>query len=268
MVRRSLIAFALLAAPLGGIDAAELPKDLVEPGSLTYGVAATFAPFEFRKDGALAGFDIDFIDAISKKMKASPKPMNMEFKGLIPALQGNRIDVINSGMYINEARSQQVDFVPYLKIGSVVVVQASNPSKITGRDDSLCGRTVAVTLGGFQEGLARAEDARCRDKGLGKLTVLTLPTAQDSALTLRQGRADAYIDSTAGAAKIIQEVPDTFKIAGEAFDSNTQLGLAVRKGDRTLQESLKAAIHEVVVDGAYTAMIRKWGLPTSASIFN
>lgn len=268
MVHRSLIAIALLVGTVGRGDATELPKNLVEPGALTYGVAATFAPFEFRKDGALAGFDIDFIDAVGRRLKTSPKPMNMEFKGLIPALQGNRIDVINSGMYINEARSQQVDFVPYLKIGNVVVVQAANPSKITGRDDSLCGKTVAVTLGGFQEGLARAEDKRCRDKGLGGLTVLTLPTAQDSALTLRQGRADAYIDSTAGAAKVIQEVPDTFKIAGDAFDSNTQLGLAVRKGDGALHESLKAAIHEVVADGTYTTLIRKWGLPLSASIFN
>jgi polar amino acid transport system substrate-binding protein len=112
---------------------------LVEKGTLTYGVAATFAPFEFQKDGALTGFDIDMISLLGKKLGAEPKPMNMEFKGLIVALQGGRLDLINSAMYINEQRAGQVDFIPYLKIGSVVVVQAGNPAKITGRDDSLCG---------------------------------------------------------------------------------------------------------------------------------
>src|SRR5713101_1454531 len=124
---------------------------LVEKGALTYGVAATFSPFEYQKDGKLTGFDIDIIGALSKKLGAEAKPMNMEFKGLIPALQGGRIDLINSAMYINEQRAAQVEFIPYLRIGSLVVVQAANPSKITGRDDSLCGKTIAVTLGGIKE---------------------------------------------------------------------------------------------------------------------
>src|SRR5260370_10597153 len=75
---------------------------LVEKGALTYGVAATFAPFEFQKDGKLTGFDIDMIGALSKKLGAAEKPMNMEFKGLIPALQGGRFDLINSAMTIND----------------------------------------------------------------------------------------------------------------------------------------------------------------------
>ena len=119
--------------------------------------------------------------------------MNMEFKGLIPALQGGRLDIINSAMYINEQRASQVDFIPYLKIGSLVVVQAENPAKITGRDNSLCGKTVAVTLGGIQETYARADDKQCHERGLAGVTVMTMPTAQDSALTVRQGRADAFL---------------------------------------------------------------------------
>ena len=51
-------------------------------------------------DGKLTGFDIDFIQTLSEKLKVEPSAMNMEFKGLIPALQGGRIDIINSAMYI------------------------------------------------------------------------------------------------------------------------------------------------------------------------
>jgi polar amino acid transport system substrate-binding protein len=59
---------------------------LIEKGALTYGVAGTFAPFEFQKDGKLSGFDIDMIGLLGKKLGAEAKPMNMEFKGLIVAL--------------------------------------------------------------------------------------------------------------------------------------------------------------------------------------
>ncbi|WP_163312381.1 transporter substrate-binding domain-containing protein, partial [Enterobacter cloacae] len=71
----------------------------------------------------LTGFDIDFIEAIAKKLSLEPVPLNLEFRGLIPALQGRRVDIINSAMYINPARSEQVDFVPYMKIGQQMVVR-------------------------------------------------------------------------------------------------------------------------------------------------
>lgn len=269
MLRRFLAALVLPLGIAHAATAAELPKTgLVEPGAITYGVAATFAPFEFQKDGKLTGFDIDMIDALAKKLGAEPKAMNMEFKGLIPALQGGRIDLINSAMYMNPARAEQVDFVPYLKIGNMVIVQAGNPAKITGRDDSLCGKTIAVTLGGIEESQARADDKRCQDAGKGAVKVLTLPTAQDSALSLRQGRADAYYDSTPGAVMLLQEVPGVFETVGDEFESNTSVGMATRKGDTAMQEALKAALKEIVADGTYKALIEKWKLPATVSIFN
>ncbi len=63
--------------------------ETIAPGKLTYGTAATFMLFEFVKEGKLTGFDIDLINALSKEIRLTPAPMPMEFKGLIPALQGN-----------------------------------------------------------------------------------------------------------------------------------------------------------------------------------
>lgn len=241
---------------------------LVEKGALTYGVAATFAPLEFQKDGKLTGFDIDMIGLLAKKLSVEPKPMNMEFKGLIVALQGGRVDMINSGMYINEQRSGQVDFIPYLRIGTLVVVQAANPSKITGRDNSLCGKTIAVTLGGIQETYARQDDKRCRDGGLSGVTVMTMPTAQDSALTVRQGRADAFFNSTPGSVELMDKVPGVYAVVGQEFESTTQIGMAVRKGDAAMKTALEAALKEIVADGSYKKLIETWKFPASVSLFD
>lgn len=262
----SLFLLACAGEPVLGADLSA--ATLVEKGALTYGVAGTFAPFEFQKDGALTGFDIDMIGLLGKKLGATPKPMNMEFKGLIVALQGGRLDLINSAMYINEQRASQVEFIPYLKIGSEVLVQAGNPAKITGRDDSLCGKTIAVTLGGIQETYARQDDKRCQDHGLAGITVMTMPTAQDSALTLRQGRADALFTATPGAVELMDKVPGVYAVAGQEFEATTRLGMAVRKGDDAMKTALEAALKEIVADGSYKKLIETWKFPSSVSLFD
>lgn len=154
-LRKWLAGNLLLALAIGPL-AAVAADESVTPGQLTYGTAATFMPFEFVKNGQLTGFDIDLITALSKKIGLTPAPQQMSFQGLIPALQGKRLDMINSAMYVNPTRAAQVDFIPYLKIGSRVVVRKGNPSGITGRDLSLCGKNIAVTLGA----LKRAKPAK------------------------------------------------------------------------------------------------------------
>ena len=127
---------------------------LVKSGVLTYGVAATFPPFEYQEGDKLVGFDIELGDALAKKMGLKASPLNMDFKGIIPALQGKRIDIINSAMYIKPERAEQVDFIPYLKVGEEVMVKKGNPKKVSGVDN-LCGKSVAVTLGAIEEIYAR-----------------------------------------------------------------------------------------------------------------
>jgi polar amino acid transport system substrate-binding protein len=263
----ALCAAAFLLADHASAASIE-PSALVSSGSLTYGTAATFAPFEFQSGGKLTGFDIDLIAAISEKLGLKVAPMNMEFQGLIPALQSKRLDLINSAMYINPERATQVDFVPYLRIGNQVVVAQDNPAGITGRDNSLCGKTVAVTLGAIEETYARQDDARCKAAGLAAVTVQTLPTAQASVLSLRQGRADAFFDSTPGVVQLLSEIPGVFKTVGPEFESSTQIGMAVQKGNDKMHAALQAALKEVVADGTYQKLIETWKFPKSVSLFD
>jgi polar amino acid transport system substrate-binding protein len=265
MLKLALGLVVMLVAVARHADAQAKP-DLIAPGKLTYGVAATFAPFEYQKDGKLVGFDIEFIDAVGKKLGLTPVPLNIDFAGLIPALLGNRVDIINSGMYINPKRAEQVDFIPYMKIGDDIVVRKGNPLNINSRAD-LCGHKIAVTLGGIEEIYAREDIEACRKAGKPGPTVMTLPTAQDSALSVRQGRADALFNSSPGAAQMINELPDVFQTAGETFQFGTQIGIAVRKGDAAMAEAIGKAVRDVVADGNYVKLLQKYNLPVTGSIF-
>ena len=86
--------FALTALPLVGHAAVET----IAPGKVDLRHGGDVYAFEFVKEGKLTGFDIDLINALSKEIRLTPAPMPMEFKGLIPALQGKRLDIINSAM--------------------------------------------------------------------------------------------------------------------------------------------------------------------------
>jgi len=268
MYRKLVVACGLSLAFAQGAQAAEMPKEgVVEAGALTYGVAATFPPFEYQKDGVLVGFDIDMIDALGKKLSATPKPMNMEFQGLIPALLGSRLDLINSAMYINDKRAEQVDFIPYMKIGELIIVKAGNPSGITGRDDSLCGKTISTTLGAIEETYARQDAERCKAAGKAEVIVQTLPTGPDTVTAVVQGRADAMFTSTPGAAEMLESMAGQIEVAGGEFDSNTSIGMAVRKGDEAMRAAIETALKEIVADGTYDTLLAKWKLPASVSIF-
>jgi polar amino acid transport system substrate-binding protein len=241
------------------------PKDLVNSGKITYGVAATFAPFEYMEDGKLVGFDIELMDAIARKMSLGVEIMNMEFKGLIPALQSSRIDIINSGMYIRPEREEQVDFVPYLTVGNEIVVQAKNPKHIYSRAD-MCGTKIAVTLGGFQERLAREDNDNCKKAEKQGVEVMTFPTAQDAALAVKTGRADAIYNSTPGAYKQVQELPNDFAVASKTFGPFANIGIAVRKGDVQMKEAVATALAAVKADGVVDRLLAKYGMPASAKL--
>lgn len=262
----SLSAAAFAIGLMGGATAqVQAPKEVVNAGKITYGVAATFAPFEYMQDGKLVGLDIEMLEAIAKKMGLGVEIMNMEFKGLIPALQSKRIDIINSAMYIRPEREEQVDFIPYLTVGNEIVVQAKNPRGIKSRED-MCGAKIAVTLGGFQEKLAREDDENCKKAGKAGAEVMTFPTAQDAALALKNGRADAIYNATPGAYKQVQELPSDYAIAGQTFGPFAKIGIAVRKGDADTKEAIGKALAAIKADGVIDALLKKYGMPSSAKL--
>ena len=257
---------AVVSAAMGLTFGQASAQDLVEAGKLTYGTAATFAPFEYTVDGELTGFDIELGAHMAGLMGLDVSPLNMEFKGLIPALQGGRIDIINSAMYIKPERAEQVDFIPYMRVGNEIIVAKGNPKNINSRAD-LCGMSAAVTLGGIQESYAREDAAACEAAGKETVKVMTFPTAQDSALTVRQGRADAFFNSTPGATVQITALPDVYEIVGATFAAETQIGFAVRKGDAAMKKMVTEALMKSIEDGTYAALIEKYNLPASVSLF-
>lgn len=241
------------------------PSSLVGDGTFTYGTAATFPPFEYQEGGSDTGFDIEMGEAIAGYMGLTPKATDLDFNGLIPALKGKRLDVINSAMYINDERSAQVDFVPYMQVGEALLVPKGNEHDIEKLPADLSGRTVAVTAGAIGETYMKEFNTELQKRGEKPMTILSLPTNQDALLAVSSGRADAFDTSTPGAAYTLTKQSGKFEIAAD-FKVGTKIGIAVRKGDTGMEKAVKAALAEFVESGDYQRLMKKYNLPASSAI--
>jgi polar amino acid transport system substrate-binding protein len=260
---RCAMTLVLLLCP--ALAFAQAPQ-LVDAGKLTWGASATFPPFEYMQNTTAVGFDVDMVAAIAKQMKLESSIAQIAFAGLIPALEGKRIDLIVSGMYINAQRTQVIDMVPYVYVGNQVVVLTGNPKHITGKD-GLCGLNVAAPVGTVFENSAKEASAACKSAGKPEINLLSLTGTVNCALALTQGRADAIIVSTPVVGALITETPGAYATAGAPWDTNTQMGIGVRKDNPSLKDAVDKALKAVVADGTYAALIKKWNLPPASSAF-
>jgi polar amino acid transport system substrate-binding protein len=257
-----------LAAVLFVLASPAFAGDLntIEAGKLTWGSSPTFKPFEFMRDGKAQGFDVDLMENLAKRLNLTSNMMAMEFKGVIPALLGKRVDAVVSGLYVTAERAQVADLIPYVIVGNQIVVQKGNPKKIAGRD-GLCGFKAAATVNSAFEASTKALSAECKSAGKPEIEILALPGSDTVALALQQGRVDAALNSTATVAAMMGENPDSYELAGPPFDANTKIGIALRKDETDLKARLNTALQDMVKDGTYAQLLKKWSLPPQSSAF-
>ena len=79
-------------------------------------VEGAYPPFsEIGTDGKIKGFEIDLVNELCARMKADCTLVQLEFDGMIPALQARKVDVIFASMAITEKRQKVIAFsTPYI----------------------------------------------------------------------------------------------------------------------------------------------------------
>ena len=265
MVKTFLAPF-LLALLSASTLASAAPPATVTEGKLVWGASPTFAPFEFQRDGQAVGFDVDLMAGLARRLGLQSSMLGMDFAGIIPAVQAGRIDAVVSGMYITAAREEVVDFIPYLRIGDQMVVPKGNPARLEGKD-ALCGHHIAVALNTLYEKTAHTLSDACTAAGKPAIDILAVGTSAVVALTLAQGRVEGAISSTSVVVAMMDNAPGTFEPLGEPFNTQSRLGIGVAKTATALRDGLVAALAAMHADGAYDALLSKWGLPPASTIF-
>ncbi len=259
MVFLSLV-IGLLSVPICGSAANVSPydifqgsvlKQIIDRNKLIVGMELKFFPFEYTNEkGEPMGFDVDIARLAAQELGVDLEIKDMEFSGLIPALQGGKIDMIISGMTRTLTRAKAVTFTqPYFETGLCVLLSKQRAERVQDvKELNASDRIIAVKLG------------TTGDLITGKL----FPKAQvnrykDETACVREvvtGRADAFLYDQLSISKHHKENPETTRAILKPF-TYEPFAIAIRKGDSDFLGWLNLYLDTIKADGRYKELYEK-----------
>lgn len=225
--------------------------------TLRVGLNAEYPPFEYKKDAQIVGFDVDILDALSKKVGFNYSIHHMSFDGLIPALKAGKIDMIISGMSATSERMKQVDFsIPYYE-GQTLYIKRKETTELTDKE-SIRGKKVGAFLGTVQEQAAN------RMKNEYNLNVIASDAIFGAIMNLKTRKVDVVLADYATAQGYLKENPDLVGFYQES-DGSEGLSIAFDKGKyQDILEQINTAIDELKASGEYDNLLKKNDLKLSS----
>jgi polar amino acid transport system substrate-binding protein len=243
------IAKSLLIASLLAVGVLAAGQAQAQERTLKIATEGAYPPFNAKDaSGELTGFDVDIAKALCAEMKAKCEIVAQDWDGIIPGLEAKKYDAIAASMSITDERKEKVDFTnPYYSNHLRIVTKKG--SGITGTD-TLEGKTV-----GAQRATVAATWAE--DK-LGRRSTVKLYDTQTAAYSdLEAGRLQALVTDVYPAYDWLKDKAD-YEFVGDKIDIDDKIGIAVRKGDKELQEAMNAALKTIRENGTYAKLNAKY----------
>ncbi len=218
--------------------------------TLRVGLNPEYPPFEYKKDDKIVGFDVDLLDAISKKANFNYTLNHMSFDGLISALKANKIDMIMSGMSATEDRKKQVDFsIPYYE-GKTLFIKRKDSKDIVDKE-SIRGKRVGVYLGTVQE------QAINKIKDEYNISVVVSDNIFSVIMNLKKDKVDVALADYATAQGYLKNNDDLEGFYHES-DGSEGFSIAFDKHKHSdILDRINKAIEELKASGEYDKILEK-----------
>lgn len=179
-------------------EVADKLQQIKDAGVLKVGTSAEYSPYEFHKvvdgDDQIVGFDNFMVQEMAKDMGVKVEYTDMDFDGLLGALQADKVDIVLAGMTPNEKRKQSVDFSEIYYTNSNVCIVAKGKEDLIKSSDDLKNLKVGV-----QKGTTQADyvTGSTEDGGLGLTDATQLKKVPDLMLELQNGKIDVIVTGKA-----------------------------------------------------------------------
>lgn len=209
------------------------------------GIDAAFPPFGYLDNGNIAGFDYDIMSEIAKLTDMKEEFNQMQFAGLLPALQTKKIDVIIAGMTVTEERKEFVNFSETYYVSSQVILVHRDDNTINNFDN-LEGKNVGTVIGTTGDVIMTENE---------KVNTKKFDTGAQAVLSLKEKKIDAIVfdkEPCKNFAKYNEEI--------KLIDSDSvheDYAIAVRKEDTSLLENINRGISIIMTNGTYESLIEK-----------
>ena len=168
-------------------------QQIKDAGVLKVGTSAEYSPYEFHKvvDGEdkIVGFDDFLVQEIAKDMGVKVEYEDMDFDGLLGALQADKVDIVLAGMTPDEKRKKSVDFSDISYTNSNVCIVAKGKEDTIKKSEDLKDLKVGV-----QKGTTQADYVT---NTLGISDATQLKKIPDLMLELQNGKIDVIVTGKA-----------------------------------------------------------------------
>jgi len=241
---------------------ARLPEKVRTDGTMISVNNGSFPPYEIVTGTEMSGASADLTKALGEVLGVSIKHETVS--GLSALLAG-----VNSGRYqfafgpIGDYKSREDanDFIDWVQEFVVFAVQKGNPKGISSLD-AACGKRISVMAGGSAETVIKVQAEKCKTEGKGEIEVQSYTDQPSSILAVRSKRADAFFSSQAPLTYFVSQANGQLELAGTGQKngfSDIFQGAVVPKGS-PLGPVLIDAIKELMANGTYATIMKKWGL--------
>ncbi len=225
---------------------------VIKRNKLVVGMEVKFFPFEYvDTDGRPIGFDVELAKIAAMELGVEIEIKDMEFSGLIPALQAGKIDMIISGMTRTPARARTVSFTqPYFKTGLCALISNKRAPEVSETAQlNAENRILAVKLGTTGDIVTARLFPKARVKRFKEET--------ECVLEVVSGRADAFIYDEVSIIRHYALNKETTHAILKPF-TYEPYAIAIRNGDFDFLNWLNLLLETIKADGRYEDLRGKY----------
>ena len=242
LIKKLLLSAGLFTLALASVQAQN--KELI------VGSSATYRPFAYESPSKeIIGYDVDIIKAVAQKAGLQIKIVNTPWTGIFAALNNGDVDLVISGVTINEKRKQSYDFTaPYFEARQLMAVQQNSTVKSL---KDLAGKKIGVVTG------STGDDIASREFGKTNGDIRRFESTPVIISELVNSGVDAAIGDNGVIAFRVQEHKQ-LKTVSDANFPKEFFGIVVKQGNKALLDKLNTALAAVKADGTYAQIYKKW----------
>jgi polar amino acid transport system substrate-binding protein len=253
-----------VTANLGRDDAAIalLPASVRQSGTLTLvqSVGAPPSAFYLSDNRTAVGIDVDFANAVAKELGLTYNRQVATFAAILPGLDSGKYDVGTGNFGVTDERRKTIDFVTYIDDGQGFAVLKGSPLTRVTNLDQLCGLNVGTGAGTTFETTLEQNAHVCADEGKKPYTVQSFADNASIDIALQQHHIDVIMSTINGLRyQATQQQNVEFLNEFHRLD----VGFAFKKGSQ-LTPAFQAAVNQLIANGVYQQILRKWGVTDSA----
>lgn len=260
-IQKNALRFTIGAAiltPGAAYAGSALPASITSSKTLTFCSALSQPPMEFvNAQQQPIGLDVELGTELAKRLGLKVKWVNTPFAGLIPALQAGACDAIISQLFIKPARLQVVDMLPYMYSQEIILFKNGTPT--VDNLEALSGKKVASVTGTTATVLLNAENVKLKQEGKAPINIIDFPSNTDALQQLQFGQVAAYGVAYEIGRYYNQTAPGEFVTGGAPY-FKILTGIATPKNDTGLRDALQGKLADMMKDGSYTSLFKKWDL--------